>query len=58
MLRTQRNSSLTLGVEKRVAYAPRGEREFRIWDFGFRIYGQESAVNDYVLHRTSCLERL
>ncbi len=30
MLRTQRNSSRVLGVEKRVAHAPRGEREFQI----------------------------
>ena len=38
MLRTQRNSSLTLGVEKRVARAPRGEWsgfELR-FGFGFR----------------------
>ena len=29
VLRTQRNSSLTLGVEQRVAHAPHGERELR-----------------------------
>ena len=51
MLRTRRNSSLTLGVEKRVAYAPRGERSsvefptvfgFGPSNFGFRISGQVS----------------
>ena len=47
MLRTPRNSSLTLGVEKRVAHAPPGERSvwsfdldlFRIGDFGFLVRG-------------------
>jgi len=39
VLRTQRNSSLTLGVEKRFAQAPRGERSgLKFWTvFGFSI---------------------
>ena len=47
MLRTRRNSSPTLGVEKRVAYAPRGEACFARRDFGFSTR----------LHRPLC-ERL
>jgi len=48
VLRTRRNHSLTLVVERRVAHAPRGEHSIlsvdldlvRIWDFGFRISRQ------------------
>jgi hypothetical protein len=47
--RAWRNASLKLGVEKRVAHAPRGKFKksrfhFRIYGFGFQIAGLWSMV--------------